>query len=181
MVFLFAFWFSLVLARNVTADALLFTVSLTGLPLAVGIAILKYRLYDIDVIVNRTLVYGALSAALVVVYLGSVVLLRGVLFGFTGQSSQLTVVASTLAVAALFGPLKRRIQGVIDRRFYRRKYDAAKTLEAHSAKLRDETDLVRLGDDLLAVVRETVQPVHASLWIRSTQDHPVSERRDAAR
>jgi hypothetical protein len=181
MVFLFAFWFSLVLARNVTADALLFTVPLTGLPLAVGIAILKYRLYDIDVIVNRTLVYGALSAALVVVYLGSVVLLRGVLFGFTGQSSQLTIVASTLAVAALFGPLRRRIQGVIDRRFYRRKYDAAKTLEAYSAKLRDETDLNRLGDDLLAVVRETVQPLPASLWIRSTQDHPVSERRDAAR
>jgi hypothetical protein len=115
------------------------------------------------------------------VYLGSVVLLRGVLFGFTGQSSQLTIVASTLAVAALFGPLRRRIQGVIDRRFYRRKYDAAKTLEAYSAKLRDETDLNRLGDDLLAVVRETVQPLPASLWIRSTQDHPVSERRDAAR
>ena len=181
MVFLFGFWFALALARNVTGDALLFTVPLTGLPLAVGIAILKYRLYDIDVIVNRTLVYGTLTAALVVVYLGGVVLLRGLLFGFTGQSSQLTIVASTLAVAALFGPLRWRIQGVIDRRFYRRKYDAAKTLEAYSAKLRDETDLDRLGDDLLAVVSETVQPVHASLWIRPTRDHPVTEGRDAAR
>ena len=181
MVFLFGFWFSLVLARNVTGDALLFTVPLTGLPVAVGIAILKYRLYDIDIVINRTLVYGTLTAVLVVVYLGSVVVLRGLLFGFTGQSSQLTIVASTLAVAALFGPLRRRIQGVIDRRFYRRKYDAAKTLEAYSAKLRDETDLNRLGDDLLAVVRETVQPAHASLWIRPTRDHPVSERRDAAR
>ena len=181
MVFLFGFWFSLVLARNVTADALLFTVPLTGLPIAVGIAILKYRLYDIDIVINRTLVYGTLTATLVVVYLGSVVVLRGLLFGFTGQSSQLTIVASTLAVAALFGPLRRRIQDAIDRRFYRRKYDAARTLEAYSAKLRDETDLDRLGDNLLAVVSETVQPVHASLWIRSTRDHLVTERRDAAR
>ncbi len=137
-----------------------------SIPIATGIAILRYRLYDIDRIINRTLVYGSLTAALVVVYLGSVVLLRGLLFGFTGQSSQLTIVASTLAVAALFGPLRRRIQGVIDRRFYRSKYDAAKTLEAFGAKLRDETDLDRLGDEMVSVVRETVQPAHVSLWLR---------------
>jgi hypothetical protein len=181
MVSLFAFWLSSEMIGFLPVSQLAFTVPFFGLPIAAGIAILKYRLYDIDLVINRTLVYGTLSAALLVVYLGSVVLLRGLLFGFTGQSSQLTIVASTLAVAALFGPLRRRIQGVIDRRFYRRKYDAAKTLEAYSAKLRDETDLNRLGDDLLAVVRETVQPVHASLWIRSTRDRPVSEGRDAPR
>ncbi len=137
-----------------------------SIPIATGIAILRHRLYDIDVLINRTLVYGTLTLALVVVYLGSVVLLRGLLFGFTGQSSQLTIVASTLAVAALFGPLRRRIQDVIDRRFYRSKYDAAKTLETYSAKLRDETDLDRLGDEMVSVIRETVQPAHVSLWLR---------------
>ncbi len=133
---------------------------------AAGIAVLRYRLYDIDVLINRTLVYGSLTAMLVAVYVGSVVLLRGLLFGFTGQSSQLTIVASTLVVAALFSPLRGRIQGFIDRRFYRRKYDAAKTLEAFSAKLRDETDLDALNDELVRVVRETMQPAHVSLWLR---------------
>ncbi len=137
-----------------------------GIPVAIGIAIFRYRLYDIDLVINRTLVYVTLTAVLVMVYLGSVVLLRGLLFGFTGQSSQFATVASTLAVAALFNPLRRRIQSFIDRRFYRRKYDARKTLEAFSAKLRDETDLDALNNELVSVVRDTMQPAHASLWLR---------------
>jgi hypothetical protein len=144
-----------------------------GIPLAISIAILRYRLYDIDLLINRTLVYGVLTAVLVLVYLGSVVALRGLLFGFTGSSSQLTIVVSTLAAAALFNPLRRRIQLFIDRRFYRRKYDAGKTIEAFSSKLRDETNLQALDDALVEVVRETMQPEHISLWRRpdtSTQD-----------
>ena len=150
-------------------NSIVWTLGILGfmvLPVATGIAILRYRLYDIDRIINRTLVYGLLTAVLVLVYIGSVVALRGLLFGFTGRSSQLTIVASTLLIAALFNPLRRRIQAFIDRRFYRRKYDAAKMLTDFSAKLRDETDLDRLGDEMVSVVRETVQPAHVSLWLR---------------
>jgi len=147
-------------------DEIAFGWVLIGLPAAIGVAVLKYRLYDIDVVINRTLVYGALTISLALVYLGSVALLRGLVFGFTGQSSQLTVVASTLAIAALFNPLRRRIQGFVDHRFYRKKYDAAQVLAAFSARLRDETDLDQLNEDLVTVVRETVQPEQASLWLR---------------
>jgi hypothetical protein len=136
------------------------------IPTAVGLAILKYRLYDIDLLINRTLVYGSLTVFLAAVYVGSVVVLQGALRALAGQESQLAVVASTLFIAALFNPLRRRVQAFVDRRFYRRKYDAAKTLAAFSAKLRDETDLDALNAELVGVVRETMQPAHVSLWLR---------------
>jgi hypothetical protein len=140
--------------------------SFAGIPVAVGIAVLRYRLYDIDVIINRTLVYGSLTATLIALYFGGIVVLQRLFVVLTGQQSTLAVVASTLLIAALFSPLRRRIQAFIDRRFYRKKYDARNTLEAFSTKLREGTDLDALSNDLVGVVRETMQPAHVSLWLR---------------
>jgi hypothetical protein len=145
--------------------------AVSTIPVATGIAILKYRLYDIDRIINRTLVYGSLTVTLAVVYLGSIVVLQTlqkrlfVLITGQAEQSQLAIVVSTLVIAVLFTPLRRRVQSFIDRRFYRSKYDAAKALEAFSAKLREETDLGALSDDLTSVVRETMQPAHVSVWL----------------
>jgi hypothetical protein len=143
-----------------------FIVGVMAIPITMGIAIVRYRLYEIDLIINRTLVYGALTAALVAIYFGDIVLLQRVFVSLTGEKSTLAVVASTLLIAALFTPLRHRIQSFIDRRFYRSKYDAAKTLEAFSNKLREETDLDALSEDLVGVVRETMQPAYVTLWLR---------------
>jgi hypothetical protein len=148
------------------AGFVLTVVGLAGNPIGMGVAILRYRLYEIDTLINRTLVYGSLTAALVALYFGGIVLMQSLFVILTGQQSTFAVVASTLLIAALFMPLRRRIQSFIDRRFYRRKYDARKTLEAFSAQLRDETDLNALSEDLVGVVRETMQPAHVSLWLR---------------
>jgi hypothetical protein len=150
------------------AGQLLQILSMLGIPLAVGIAVLRYRLYDIDLVINRTLVYGALTILLTALYFGGVATTQAIFRTLTGheEQPQLAIVVSTLLIAALFTPLRRRIQGFIDRRFYRRKYDARKTLAAFSAQLRDETDLDALSDDLVGVVRETMQPAHVSLWLR---------------
>jgi hypothetical protein len=136
-------------------------------PIAVGIAVLKYRLYEIDIIINRALVYVSLTATLVALYLGGVVLLQRLFVLLTGQRSTLAVVASTLLIAALFNPLRRGLQSFVDRRFYRKKYDAAKTLATFNSRLREETDLDSLRDEVLGVVRETMQPEHSSLWLRT--------------
>jgi hypothetical protein len=148
--------------------------SFAAIPVAIGFAVLRYRLYDIDVVINRTLVYGSLTVALVALYFGGIVVLQRLFVLLTGQQSTLAVVASTLLIAALFTPLRRRIQSFIDRRFYRSKYDARKTLEAFSVKLREEMDLEALNEDLVGVVRETMQPAHVSLWLRP-ESAPRSE------
>jgi hypothetical protein len=145
---------------------ILTAVGVVSSPVAMGIAIFRYRLYQIDLLINRTLVYGPLTATLVALYLAVIVVLQRMFVVLIGEQSTLAVVASTLVIAALFHPLRRRIQSFIDRRFYRRKYDTRKTLEAFSSQLRSETDLEALGDDLVGVVKETMQPAHVSLWLR---------------
>jgi hypothetical protein len=159
---------------NVTWFALLVV------PVFTYIAILKYRLYDTDLVINRALVYGFLTAFLAAVYFGGVTATEAIFRALTGQEQQpqLAIVVSTLVIAALFNPLRRRIQSFIDRRFYRRKYDAAKTLEAFSAKLRDETDLDALNAELVGVVRETMQPAHVSLWLRPDTASKKGEQKD---
>jgi hypothetical protein len=151
--------------ENLLEDAV--TLSFAGVPVAVGIAVLRYRLYDIDHIINRALVYGSLTVLLTLMYVGGVVGLQATFRTISGQESTLAVVASTLAIAALFGPLRRRVQALVDHRFYRRKYDAAKTIAAFTARLREETDLEALCGDLVGVASRTVQPEHVSLWLRS--------------
>jgi hypothetical protein len=145
---------------------ILTAVGVVSSPIAMGVAIFRYRLYQIDIIINRTLVYGLLTATLVALYLGVIVVLQSFFVILIGEKSTLAVVASTLLIAALFTPLRRRIQSFIDHRFYRSKYDVRKTLETFSAQLRDETDLDALNDDLVDVVKETMQPAHVTLWLR---------------
>jgi hypothetical protein len=164
------------LLGDILLDAVL--LSYAGVPIAVGFAVLKYRLYDIDVVINRTLVYGSLTALLALVYFAGVATTQAIFRALTGQEQQpqLAIVVSTLVIAALFMPLRRRIQAFIDRCFYRRKYDARKTLEAFSAKLRDETDLEALNSELVGVVRETLQPTYVSLWLRSSDGIGVGKK-----
>ncbi len=153
-------------AEDTLLSGIVLGVAYPGLPVAVGIAVLRYRLYDIDLIINRTLVYGALTTLLALVYFGSAVALQATFRTLTGQDSNLAIVVATLVSAALFQPLRQHLQGFIDRRFYRRKYDAAHTLAAFSARLRDEVDLTMLSEELVRVVDETMQPSHVSLWLR---------------
>jgi hypothetical protein len=160
--------FSVGSLANLIADAVGIGLMLL-LPLSIGFAVWRSRLWDIDVLINRTLVYGSLSGMLALVYVGLIIGLQALLRGIIGQDSSVAIVLSTLAIWALFQPLRRRIQRIIDRRFYRSRYDAAKTVAAFSATLRQEVDLNTLSDQLLAVVQETMQPAHVSLWLRPPQ------------
>ena len=139
------------------------------IPLSIGFSILRYRLYDIDVLINRTLVYGSLTALLALLYFVLIFALQSLFQGLFYQINAVAIVVSTLVIAALFQPLRHRIQAIIDRRFYRRKYDAAKTVAAFSATLRNEVDLNQLREHLLTVVQETMQPSHVSLWLPPTK------------
>ena len=162
------FGLSVTLGDTFDLPEVIFPLTLWMIPGAIGVAILKYRLYDIDLIVNRTLVYGVLTGILVLAYLGIVFVLQELMTGVT-EDSDLAIAGSTLAVAALFRPLRSRVQGFIDRRFYRRKYDARQTLESFSSRLREEVDLDHLAQDLSRVVRDTMQPTHVSVWLRGSE------------
>jgi hypothetical protein len=170
---IFDFFFPTLNQPNIPSSQIfglvIYPLLLLSIPVSVGMAILRYRLYDIDILINRTLVYGALTAILALVYFGLIFALQYLLRGIINQQNDVAIVVSTLAIAALFQPLRHRIQAIIDRRFYRRKYDAAKTLEAFSATLRNEVDLNQLREHLLNIVQETMQPAHVSLWLRSPQ------------
>ncbi len=150
------------------AWSLLLPIATTLIPLSIGFSILRYRLYDIDLLINRTLVYGTLTVILALIYFGSIVGLQALLRGIINANSSVAIVISTLVIAAIFQPLRRRIQAIIDRRFYRRKYDAARTIAAFSATLRNEVDLTQLSEHLVSVVEETMQPKYISLWLRPT-------------
>jgi hypothetical protein len=154
---------------NVFFGTVLWALLFNCIPLSIGIAMLRYRLWDIDILINRTLVYGSLTSLLALLYFGLIFALQSLFQGMFHQNNAVAIVVSTLVIAALFQPLRHRIQAIIDRRFYRRKYDAAKTLEAFSATLRNEVDLNQLRAELVAVVQETMQPAHVSLWLRSPE------------
>lgn len=145
---------------------IIFPIAISLVPLSIGFSIMRYRLYDIDLLINRTLVYGTLTVLLALVYFGLIFAIQFLLRGIISQNNSIAIVLSTLAIAALFGPLRRRIQAIIDRRFYRRKYDAAKVVEAFSSTLRNEVDLNQLREHLMTVVQDTMQPSHISLWLR---------------
>ena len=149
----------------------LFYLPVLIISISAGIAIMRYRLYNIDILINRTLVYGVLTALLALIYFGLVFILQSLVRALTGQISQtpLVIVGSTLVIAAIFQPLRRRIKQVVNRRFYRRKYDATKIVEAFSATLRNEVDLSQLREHLISVVQETMQPMHVSLWLRQPE------------
>ena len=192
-------WFVYAAAANVGSSTLAYTVpgvldtplwfewagfalniaTIPAVPIAIGIAILRYRLFDIDLIINQTLVYGSLTASLVLLYVGGVLALQGTFRALTGQESQLAVVVSTLTIAALFNPLRRRFQSFIDRRFYRRKYDGRKTLDAFNTRLKDEVDLDSLAANLVSVVKDTMQPSQVSVWLRADPDSERFDRVDS--
>jgi hypothetical protein len=155
---------------------ILWPAALLLIPLSIGFSILRYRLYDIDLLINRTLVYGTLTATLALIYIGSIIGLQALLRGIINANNSVAIVVSTLVIAALFQPLRHRIQAIIDHRFYRRKYDAARTIAAFSATLRNEVDLTQLSEHLVTVVEETMQPSHVSLWLR-----PVSREKTGHR
>ena len=155
-------------------DALLEAAAFAGVPLAVGIAVLRYRLWDIDIIIRKTVLYGVLSTLLGVVFFVLIVVLQAVFTQVTGRDSAAAVILSTLAIAALFTPLRRAVQNSIDRRFYRRKYDAEKVLADFAATARDETDLDRLTAELVRVIQEAMQPEHVSVWLMPTGDREKS-------
>ena len=160
----------------------LYVAGIMSVPVAVGVAILRYRLYDIDLLINRTLVYGVLTASLIAAYFGGVAATEAIFRALTARQDQpqLVIAVTTLVIAALSNPLRRRIQTFIDRRFFRRRYDATKVLQAFSARLRDETDLDRLTPELLGVVRGTLQPAHVSLWLRRADTVPPGKDKHAS-